>query len=352
MKGWSLLATAAAVILIGALLIPLVLIGANEAEERARQAAAGSGVVGAGPLNEGEVPAPYRAYVAKAGTHCKQIPAAAIAAQIEAESAWQPKAGSPVGAQGLTQFMPGTWVSYGRDANGNGVNSPFDPADAIDAQARYMCDLAQQVESSTKSSGRPVIELAWAAYNAGPGAVQSYGGIPPYAETQAYVTKLRHLMSKYSKGGQIKASGEWAAPVDDQYLIGTSGFGGRDSPCAGCSTNHKGQDLGAPSGAPIYAACSGVVDFAGTMGGFGNVVFINCGGGIRTAYGHQSHIGVTQGQKVQAGAEIGKVGATGGVSGPHLHYEVRTDAAPGGGPLAGTPIDPKPFMAKKGITWS
>ncbi|WP_068255621.1 peptidoglycan DD-metalloendopeptidase family protein [Janibacter corallicola] len=342
----------AAVVLIGGLLLPLILLGANSAEERAKRAALGSGIVGAGPLNAGEVPAPYRDFVAKAGTRCKGVPAAAIAAQIEAESAWQPKAGSPVGAQGLTQFMPGTWVSYGRDVNGNGINSPFDPADAIDAQARYMCDLAQQVAPLAKSSGRTIIELAWAAYNAGPGAVEQYGGIPPYAETQAYVAKLRDLMTKYSKGGAIKASGEWVAPVDDRYLIGTSGFGGRESPCAGCSTNHQGQDLGAPSGASIYAACSGVVDFAGTMGGFGNVVFINCGDGIRTGYGHQSHIGVEQGQEVKAGQEIGKVGATGGVSGPHLHYEVRTDAQPGGGPLSGTPIDPAPFMAKKGITWN
>lgn len=324
-------------------MVPIIIQGARSAETSVGNPLWGN-------LDVGQIPEAYRAYVEAAGQVCADVPAAAIAAQIQQESGWNPKAVSPVGAQGLTQFMPGTWASFGRDVDGNGKASPFDAADAIDAQARYMCQLAVAVKPHAARSGIPVIELAWAAYNAGPGAVAQYGGIPPYAETQKYVSILRSTMSTFL-GDVVKASGKWAAPLSSSNLIPTSGFGPRGSPCAGCSSNHQGQDFGAPSGAPIHAACNGIVDFAGQMSGYGNITFINCGGGIRTGYAHQSAIGVRVGQKVSAGDVIGKVGSTGVGTGAHLHFEVRTGAPAGGGGLTGTPVDPAPFMRKQGITW-
>jgi peptidoglycan DL-endopeptidase CwlO len=92
------------------------------------------------------------------------------------ESNFNSQAVSPAGAQGLMQFMPAT-------AKGLGVNA-LDPASAINGAAKYLSSLTQQFGST---------ELALAAYNAGPGTVSRYGGIPPYSETQNYV---RAVMTK------------------------------------------------------------------------------------------------------------------------------------------------------------
>ena len=102
---------------------------------------------------------------------------ALLKALISQESGFDPTAGSSAGARGLTQLMPGTAASLG-------VTDVTDPAQSIEGGAKY---LAQQL----KQFGSP--ELALAAYNAGPGAVERYKGVPPYAETQNYV---RSVMAK------------------------------------------------------------------------------------------------------------------------------------------------------------
>jgi hypothetical protein len=104
------------------------------------------------------------------------VDASVLAAMANQESGFDSKAVSPAGAQGLMQFMPAT-------AKGVGVNA-LDPISAIDGAARYLSSLTKQFGSS---------DLALAAYNAGPGTVSRYGGIPPYSETQNYV---RSVMSK------------------------------------------------------------------------------------------------------------------------------------------------------------
>jgi soluble lytic murein transglycosylase-like protein len=94
---------------------------------------------------------------------------------IEQESGFDPNATSSAGAAGLTQLMPGT-------ASSMGVANPLNPAESIEGGARYLGQLMSQFSGNTQD--------ALAAYNAGPGAVQQYGGVPPYAETQNYVTKV------------------------------------------------------------------------------------------------------------------------------------------------------------------
>ena len=88
---------------------------------------------------------------------------------------------------------------------------------------------------------------------------------------------------------------------------------------------HEGIDLGAAYGTPIVAAAAGTVIYAGWLGGYGNLTVIDHGGGLSTAYGHQSSIGVSVGQQVAQGEIIGNVGSTGHSTGPHLHFEVRVN---------------------------
>jgi hypothetical protein len=121
------------------------------------------------------------------------VAAALLAAQLYAESNFNPFAVSGAGAQGIAQFMPAT-------AHGMGLANPFDPEQAIDAQAHFMRDLIRQFGS---------VPLALAAYNAGPGAVSRCGCVPPNLETQAYVARILGLM-----GG----AGQPLAPADGHTL--------------------------------------------------------------------------------------------------------------------------------------
>ena len=115
------------------------------------------------------------------------------------------------------------------------------------------------------------------------------------------------------------STGGWTWPTSGPV---TSPFGYR------WGRMHEGIDIGAPDGTPIVAATSGTVSYAGTMGGYGNFVLIDHGGGVTTAYAHQSAIYTSVGATVSAGQQIGAVGSSGNVTGPHLHFEVRV----GGGP--------------------
>jgi soluble lytic murein transglycosylase-like protein len=107
------------------------------------------------------------------------VPVELLAAQLHAESNFNPFAVSPAGARGIAQFTPGTADAYG-------LRDPFDGRASIDAQAHLMHDLLARYKTAA---------LALAAYNAGAGAVDRYGGIPPFAETQGYVARVLGLMS-------------------------------------------------------------------------------------------------------------------------------------------------------------
>ncbi|WP_434922608.1 transglycosylase SLT domain-containing protein [Glutamicibacter sp. PAEs-4] len=116
-----------------------------------------------------KIPAQYREAVEKSADTAG-LPIGIIAAQINQESGWNPKAVSPVGARGIAQFMPETWEEWG-----NGKD-PFDPFAGLDAQGRYMKYLAGEIADLT-SNEKEKIQFTLAAYNAGAGNVQKYGGI-------------------------------------------------------------------------------------------------------------------------------------------------------------------------------
>ncbi len=139
------------------------------------------------------VPARFRDPLVAAAARWN-VSAALLAAQLMAESNFDPFAVSPVGAEGIAQFMPGTAASYG-------LADPFDPVEAIDAQAHLMSDLIRQF-------GSP--ELALAAYNAGPAPVESCHCVPPIPETSAYVARIMALL-----GG----AGALAVPAFEVRLV-------------------------------------------------------------------------------------------------------------------------------------
>ena len=126
-------------------------------------------------------------------------------------------------------------------------------------------------------------------------------------------------------------------PVEGARL--TSAFGMREHPILGGRRAHKGVDLAAPSGTPVYAPADGYVDKAERFGSYGNFIQIEHGGEMETRYGHLSGFDVTGGERVHKGDVIGYVGTTGRSTGPHLHYEVR---------IAGEAVDPMPYMVDDG----
>jgi murein DD-endopeptidase MepM/ murein hydrolase activator NlpD len=138
----------------------------------------------------------------------------------------------------------------------------------------------------------------------------------------------------------IAASG-WASPFPGSHS--SDEYGMRVNPVDGGYRLHSGIDLiysGGTCGAYVYAAAEGMVNFAGWNGGYGNFIQIDHGGGIATAYGHNTQLLVGVGDYVQVGQPISLAGTTGNSTGCHLHFEVRQN---------GTAINPRPFMAAQGI---
>lgn len=290
-------------------------------------------------LND-QVPEPYREMVL-ASVACAQISAPILAAQLWAESGFNPSATSPAGAQGIAQFMPGTWAAAGIDGDGDGVADVWNPRDAIASQARYMCRQYDQVAGLAAAGriGGDLVDLTLAAYNAGLGNVLNHGGIPPFQETQDYVQKIQSKAREYTVASVSAAPGTWTAPASGPI---TSPFGYRTHPILGQRKLHEGTDLaGGGCWGPIYAASSGTVTFAGMDEETGTVT-IDHGGGLTTSYLHvpQNGILVHAGDNVTAGQQIAQVGRTGWATACHLHFEVRLD---------GVPTDPVPFMAQRGV---
>ena len=126
--------------------------------------------------------------------------------------------------------------------------------------------------------------------------------------------------------------GELSLPANGPI---TSGFGFRIHPIFGNQRMHTGIDIGAPYGAPVWAADDGTVAYVGALSGYGNVVAIEHGGGLATTYNHLSAYLVSEGQSVTRGTQIAAVGCTGYCTGPHLHFEVR---------VGGSPVDPIPYL--------
>jgi soluble lytic murein transglycosylase-like protein len=223
---------------------------------------------------------------------------------------------SPKGAKGIMQFMPATAAERGVD--------PCKPESAIPGGAKYLLDLFEKFGSWP---------LAIAAYNAGAGAVEQYGGIPPFEETQKYVPAVMAKWEEYKKqfpSGTVEGSdGQWALP-GPRALVDRNpralNYPHHDYPAI---------DWGIPTGTPIYAVRSGTVAavYDNPLNCYLQDPCRSCGIGVtitdadgnRWTYCHGSRQLSPEGAKVQAGSQILVSGNSGNSSGPHLHLEIRVN---------------------------
>lgn len=148
-----------------------------------------------GKLAPGVVPRAYVSWYQRAGSLCAGVTPALLATQGYQESGFNPLAVSGKHAYGIAQFRPSTFASWAKP-DAPGPLSPYNPGDAIMAQGRMMCSMVQ----AARQSGLPgsPIALALAGYNAGFGAVQRWGGIPPYPQTVAYVPRILAQVPHYT----------------------------------------------------------------------------------------------------------------------------------------------------------
>jgi murein DD-endopeptidase MepM/ murein hydrolase activator NlpD len=126
-------------------------------------------------------------------------------------------------------------------------------------------------------------------------------------------------------------------PVNGVLL---SRFGERTDPFSGEGAIHAGVDISAPTGTPVHAAADGIVSRAEYYGGYGKLIVIDHGNGMSTRYGHLSRFDVIPGQEVRRGDIIALSGATGRVTSPHLHYEVR---------MGGAAVNPHPYLMRSAM---
>ncbi|MFF4010615.1 NlpC/P60 family protein [Streptomyces sp. NPDC001717] len=217
-KRWMGLALAGVVATPLALGIGVVMLVAAVAEDEGKGRDLGTWPT-AGSLRIGGhdgVPAQYAPLILAAAADCGEgLPPAILAAQLWAESKFDPTAisrdgaGNPI-AYGIAQFVPGTWASQGMDGDGDGDRDVMDPEDAIPSQGRMMCGLLRKAKAHPEYDGS-AIEKALAGYNAGWGRVEQFGGVPPvtFAEGQTYnyVKSILAQSVKYTAPGGTGSDG-------------------------------------------------------------------------------------------------------------------------------------------------
>lgn len=163
---------------------------------------------------------------------------------------------------------------------------------------------------------------------------QLFGTWQNFEETGLAVSKAKPATS----GGIAPVSIPSRNPLASSVM--TSNFGMREHPVLGGRRSHKGVDLAAPVGTPVYAPADGTVSRASWFSSYGLYISLEHGGEMQTRYGHLSRLNVAEGQTVRKGELIGYVGSTGRSTGPHLHYEVRVD---------GEAVNPIPYMQQAAL---
>ena len=207
-----------------------------------------------------------------------------------------------------------------------------DLQDTQDEQKDYQENLSYKVDDLAASEAeQAALQESLEAYKAESEA--EYDRIA--SEMQDVSNQIAALSAQAAANGSV--------PMGDGTLIWptpsctttNSAYGYRVHPIYGTVKFHAGEDIPAGYGAEILAAASGTVVTAGWVSGYGNYTVIDHGGGLMTAYGHQSSFAVSVGDVVTQGQVIGYVGSTGNSTGPHLHFEVYVN---------GATVDPKSYF--------
>ncbi|WP_328536254.1 M23 family metallopeptidase [Streptomyces sp. NBC_00344] len=198
-------------------------------------------------------------------------------------------------------------------------------ADRIEAQAT-----AQQHEADAAAARAKAEAKAKAAARAKAEARE---------KAEAKAKKEREAKRRAARDAARKRLNAFVAPVADSYVSTGYKTGGS----LWSSGSHTGIDFHAASGTPVHAVGAGTVVEAGWGGAYGNNIVIKMNDGSYTQYGHLSSIGVSVGQSVTSGGQIGLSGATGNATGPHLHFEARTT------PDYGSDIDPVAYLRSHGV---
>ncbi|MFF9186208.1 M23 family metallopeptidase [Streptomyces misionensis] len=153
------------------------------------------------------------------------------------------------------------------------------------------------------------------------------------------VKEAREAEARAAREAERRRLNAFVAPIAHSYV--STGYEASSSLWS--SGSHTGIDFHAASGTPVHAVGVGTVVSTGWGGAYGNQIVIRMADGMYTQYGHLSSIGVTVGQQVTAGQQIGLSGATGNVTGPHLHFEARTS------PDYGSDVDPVAYLRNHGV---
>lgn len=318
---------------------------------------------GCNPTGEGQVsiPSEYLPFIEDAAQE-SGLPVSLLGSLYYIESGFDPHAESPVGAGGFAQFMPDTWAEWG-----NGKDR-FDAQASIEASGRYLRHL-QDMIAPLATTDQERIELTLAAYNAGPGNVQRYGGIPPFPETQAYVPNILELAQvEFSEdctrpGGSTigdLGTGEWTHPLPGGRF--TSGYGPRPCPagtqCNEYVANHHGIDFATGGGAQIVAPTDMHITATGTNQYQGEYVIgrMTDDPGLVFQFHHcqTGSTSVSNGDTVAVGTGLCIEGNTGNTSGGangghHLHLQINLPEADDTKPTYTHTTDPEPILIERGI---
>lgn len=237
------------------------------------------------------------AQVIQTASNTCNVDPALVAAIMRQESVGNPTICSKVGACGLMQLMPATAAELG-------VVDRFDAQDNVNGGACYIRKMLDLFKNK---------EHALAAYNAGPGNVRKYGGIPPFPETKLYVKNVSKYYDLYKTTPTHQVNNR-----NDKLKWPTVGRITQQP-----SSTHMALDIAVVLGTPILAPADGTIVKAAWYGDYGKTIIIDHGGGLHTLHAHLSSYSVSVGNTVSAGTIVGRSGSTGRSTGPHLHFEVR-----------------------------